>query len=88
MDIRPGSAVDPDLAELGQRLQSWTSVLDCRLDKGEYGLEIEMIVFPGEKLPKLPSAAKQVIRPWNPKEDAPFWYMPLADAPVFLEESY
>lgn len=88
MDIRPGSAVDPDLAELGQRLQSWTSVLDCRLNKGECGLEIEMIVFPGEKLPKLPSAAKQVIRPWNPKEDAPFWYMPLADAPVFLEESY
>lgn len=78
MDMVPGDAEDPDLAALGQHLQSWTSVLDCRLNKGEYGLEMELVVFPGEKLPKLPSAAKLVIRPWDPKHDEPFWYVPMA----------
>lgn len=78
LDIQPGRTTDDDLLKLGQELQSWTSVLDCRLSKGAYGLEIEMVVFRGEKLPKLPSAAKQVIRPWNPREDEPLWYMPLA----------
>ena len=79
VDIQPGRTTDGDLLKLGQELQSWTSVLDCRLNKGVYGLEIEMVVFPGEKLPKLPSAAKQVIRPWNPGEDEPLWYMPTAE---------
>lgn len=76
MDIVPGKEVDADLMELGQYLQSWTSVLDCRLKRGDYGLEMELIVFPGEKLPKLPSAAKQTIRPWDPKHDTPFYYAP------------
>lgn len=76
LDFAPGKSEDPDLAELGQFLQSWTSILDCRLSKGESGLEIEIICFPGEKLPKLPSAAKLIVRPWNPKNDEPFWYVP------------
>lgn len=76
MDMQPGKTEDSALMELGQYLQSWTSVLDCRLRKGEYGLELELIVFAGEKLPKLPSAAKQVIRPWDPKHDEPFQYIP------------
>lgn len=76
MGMSPGKDIDIDLLNLGQQLQSWTSVLDCRLNKGEYGLELEMIVFPGEKLPRLPSAAKQVIRPWDPKHDEPFPYVP------------
>lgn len=73
LDLQSGSIQDPDLVELGQFLHSWTSILDCRLSKGEYGLEIEIVCFPGEKLPKLPSAAKLVVRPWNPKTDEPFW---------------
>lgn len=81
MGMRPGKTEDPALAELGQYLQSWTSVLDCRLRKGECGLELELIVFAGEKLPKLPSAAKQVIRPWDPKHDEPFWYIPMVKNP-------
>lgn len=81
MDMCPGKTEAPDLAELGQHLQSWTSVLDCRLNKGEYGLELEMVVFAGEKLPKLPTAAKQVIRPWDPKHDEPFWYVPSVKNP-------
>lgn len=76
LDMQPGRTEDPDLAILGQQLQSWTSVLDCRLNKGESGLEIEIICFAGEKLPKLPTAAKLIIRPWNPKSDEPFWYVP------------
>ena len=76
LDFAPGKTADPDLLRLGQELQSWTSILDCRLNKGECGLEVEMIVFPGEKLPKLPNAAKRVIRPWDPETDEPFWYIP------------
>ena len=87
MDLAPGRDMDIDLLNLGQQLQSWTSVLDCRLSKGEYGLEMEMIVFPGEKLPKLPSAAKQIIRPWDPKHDEPFGYMPLTKKVEFSRES-
>lgn len=76
-ELYPGRTEDPQLVELGQYLQRWTSILDCRLGKGESGLEIEIVCFPGEKLPKLPTAAKLVIRPWNPKTDEPFWYVPV-----------
>lgn len=76
LDMQTGRVEETDLALLGQHLQSWTSVLDCRLTKGESGLEIEIICFAGEKLPKLPTAAKLIIRPWNPKSDEPFWYVP------------
>ncbi len=72
--VRPGRSIDLDLDTLRQYLHSWTSVLDCRVEKGEYGLELELIVFPGEKLPTLPTAARQVIRPWDPKHDEPFDY--------------
>lgn len=73
LDMQPGD-LDPDLIQLGDSLQRWTSVLDCRLKKGESGLEIEIVCFPGEQLPKLPSAAKLVIRPWDPAVDEPFPY--------------
>jgi hypothetical protein len=77
MDMIPGTTVDPELYALGQDLQSWTSILDCRVSRSPSGLEIEIVCFPGEKLPKLPTAAKLVIRPYNPKEDEPFfWYVP------------
>ena len=76
LDCVPEKYEDEDLVELGQRLHSWTSVLDCRMTKTEYGLELELMVFPGEKLPKLPSVAKLVIRPWDPKHDTPFLYVP------------
>lgn len=88
MDMCPDKSEDPDLAELGQYLQSWTSVLDCRLVKGDYGLELEMVVFPGEKLPRLPSCARQIIRPWDPKHDAPFFYEPASVGENFYFESH
>ena len=87
-DFFPNPEGVSDLAELGQRLHSWTSVLDCRLKRSEYGLELEMIVFPGEKLPKLPTAAKQIIRPWDPKHDTPFHYAPTVKKWDFPGESH
>lgn len=72
MDIALGPHLDPELIALSNSINRWTSVLDCRVDRGEAGLEIEIVVFPGEKLPKLPSCAKLIIRPWDPETDAPF----------------
>lgn len=75
-DLQLGKSVDPDLYKLAQELQSWTSILDCRIAKGVSGLELEIISFPGEKLPKLPTAAKLVVRAYCPKTDEPFWFNP------------
>lgn len=74
-DLDTARFVDPVLSELGEQLQQWTSVLDCRLFKTEFGLELEIVTFPGEKLPKLPSCARLVIRNWNPESDVPFPHM-------------
>ena len=63
---------DPDLEDLRQSLHSWTSILDCRMEKGQYGLEMEIVSFPGRQLPKLPSCAKLVVRRWEPERDVPF----------------
>lgn len=88
MDLQPGSGVDRDLEALGHLLHSWTSVLDCRLRKGDYGLEMELVVFPGEKLPELPSCARQVLRSWQPETDEPFIYEPLVGNGRFSEEQH
>ena len=57
---------------LDELLLTWSSILDYRVEYGESGVELELVVFPGEPLPKLPSCAKLVIRTWNPSEDIPF----------------
>lgn len=76
LDIEIGSSMEPDICQLVLYLQSWTSILDAHLAKTESGLQIEIVAFPGEKLPKLPTAAKLVIRPYDPRTDQPFWYDP------------
>lgn len=76
MDITHGSATDPELASIGRDLMSWTSILDCRLRRSECGLEMEVVTFPGEKLPKMPSCARRMVRAWNPEKDEPFFYVP------------
>lgn len=76
LELQPGMNEDYDLEEFRQYLQSWTSVLDCRVERAVNGLEIEIVCFAGEKLPKLPPAALRIVRPWNPKNDEPFWYQP------------
>ncbi len=76
LDLRMGKNVDGELYSLSQELLNWTSILDCYLAKTEFGLEVEIVTFPGEKLPKLPSAAKLVVRHYNPKTDEPMWFAP------------
>lgn len=76
MDMYSGKDVDAFEEQLGRTLMLWTSVLDCRLRKGRQGLEIELVTFPGEKLPPLPDCAGRVIRNWNPDVDRPYWFTP------------
>lgn len=76
MDIGPGYGVDTTLYALGESFHKWSSILDCKLQKGPYGLELELVTFPGEQLPKLPSCAKRVIRNWDPEIDEPFDLIP------------
>lgn len=68
--------VDMSLVKLAGDLLTWSSVLDCSIKRGECGLELEMVVFPGEKLPKLPTVARQRIRPWDPETDVPYLQVP------------
>lgn len=60
------------LVWLERELLRWTSILDCRVEKTAAGLELELVVFPGERLPKLPSCARLVVRNWDPDRDVPF----------------
>ncbi len=76
MQMRVIEKFEPELVEFCEHLQRWTSVLDSRVDRGPSGLEIELVCFPGERLPKLPPSAMRIIRPWNPKSDEPFPYDP------------
>ena len=88
-DIHPGrTEADADIFRLGKMLQSWKSILDCHLCKGQYGLEVEIVVLPGARLPKLPSAAKQRIRVFDPETDAPLPYDPSQNIPESPEESH
>lgn len=61
------------LNHLEERLLSWSSVLDYRAVQTESGINLEVVVFPGEKLPKLPSCARLEVRNWDPEKDIPFF---------------
>ena len=88
-DIHAGrTEADADLLELGKMLQNWSSVLDCRLQKGQYGLELEIVALPGGRLPKLPSAAKRTIRIYDPEKDEPLPYDPTQKIPEYGKESH
>lgn len=76
VDIGAADRLGPELDGLYHQLHAWTSILDVRLEKGPYGLEMELIVFPGQKLPTLPTCAKRIIRAWNPETDEPFGLIP------------
>ena len=82
MDMKEGRDCDPDLLKMAAELHQWDSVLDAKVSRGEYGLELEMIVFPGLMLPKLPNFAKLVVRNWDPENDEPFRFSPLWKSPV------
>ena len=63
----------PMLNQLEEQLLSWSSVLDYRVSTTESGINLELVVFPGELLPKLPTCAKLTIRSWDPEKDVPFF---------------
>lgn len=66
------TCLDEAIEKLCSELRRWTTILDFRLEKMGAGLSLEMITFPGEKLPRLPSFARLVVRDWNPDRDCPF----------------
>ena len=72
MDTKPVRPKDLEKQSLDELLLTWSSVLDYHVEHGESGMSLELVVFPGEPVPKLPSFARQTIRPWNPGEDVPF----------------
>lgn len=61
-----------EISNMTDSLHRWSSILDCRIERTEYGLDMELVVFKGEKLPKLPAAAKMTVRAFDPDTDAPF----------------
>ena len=64
---------NPSKSMLEERFLAWSSILDYRATQTESGVDLELVVFPGESLPKIPSCAKLTIRPWNPEADMPFY---------------
>lgn len=72
MDLSTSNGIHPDLSELWESCHYWGSILDCKMTNTGYGLELELVVFPGEKLPRFPSCAKLLVRAWNPESDEPF----------------
>lgn len=67
--VGEGNSVRPQMEE---QFLSWSSVLDYRIEQTESGSAMELVVFPGEPLPKIPSFAKLSVRVWNPETDIPF----------------
>lgn len=83
-----GGLMDSELDSLAQHLMSWTSILDCHVQKGELGLELEVICFPGEQLPQLPTAARLVIRPWDSATDTPLIHASSLKIPEMAEHTH
>lgn len=65
-------AEEENVAKLRRELRRWTSILDFQLRRSRWGLALEMVVFPGEKLPRLPSLGRLSIREWDPETETPF----------------
>lgn len=58
---------------LEEHFLEWSSILDYRAKQTESGIDLELVVFPGEPLPRLPSCARLLVRAWNPEVDIPFF---------------
>lgn len=88
MEVTTSNGIHPDLSDLWESLHYWGSILDCKISSCGYGLELEVIVFPGEKLPKFPSCAKLVVRAWNPERDEPFPHAYIMKSRLFSRETH
>jgi len=69
-------------------LLKWSSVLDYQVEYTESGAALELVVFPGEAIPQLPSFAKLNVRLWNPNEDIPFCMRKFAEKIPEKEAEY
>lgn len=88
MDITHGQKQDPVLLSLQEGLLLWSSILDFRAKRTLMGLEMEVVTFPSERLPGIPSSARLNIHPWKPEEDIPFCLKDDWKNSVFYEESH
>ena len=88
MELKTYNGIDPALSELWESLHYWGSILDCKVANTGYGLELELIVFPGEKLPKFPNCAKLIVRSWNPEKDEPFPHAYILKRRLFSQENH
>jgi hypothetical protein len=68
----PRREIPEDVRELSERIIRWSSVLDCRIVKGSYGLEMQVVTFPGKKLPKFPSCAKLDVQTFSGEKHIPY----------------
>lgn len=66
-------SVPEDIRDLQDQILRWSSVLDCRVVKGSYGLEMQIVTFPGKKLPQFPTCAKLDIQPFEMTRHVPFY---------------
>lgn len=71
VDIGFEESESASLLKISEELLYWNSILECSVIKSEMGLELEVICFRGEKMPKLPSCARLLVRAWEPEKDAP-----------------
>ena len=88
MDIDANNGQEQALARLGEQFQRWGSILDCKLANTGYGLELELTVFPGEKLPQFPNCAKLVVRAFNPETDEPYPHEYALKKRIFSADSH
>ncbi len=88
MDCATRHGIEPEFSELWESFHHWGSILDCKLIHTGRGLELELVVFPGEKLPKIPSCAKLLVRAWNPETDEPFAHAYVLKKQLFSPETH
>lgn len=86
--VDSNNGTDPRLSKMGEDFHYWNSILDCRIFKSRYGIELELVVFPGEQLPKLPECARLVVRAWNPESDEPFPHAYVLKEQHFSQETH
>ena len=63
---------DADKSILEDGFLDWSSVLDYRVTEREDGKHLELVVFPGQVLPKISYHVTVSARCWDPETDEPF----------------
>lgn len=77
-----------ELESLRRDLLESSAVIDCRLAKGKYGLELDMVTYPGLKAPILPTLARKNVHTWNAEKDVPFSSALPVKIPLFYGENH